>query len=668
MKILNKNKKTVIISMLAALSLSILGGVCFTNHIQASAQSTVVIDTVPSASVRVAEITSSGIRFAAKLNGYTPESANENVKYGMLIVPYEMVEGMSGDYIAELEDAYPTVEFAYDYCTPYQAGQTISSFNDTESYYIVSSLVSLNTGNYTRDFVAISYTEVEGVKTYVTDWEECKRNIAQVANGVYDDYDPADEDDQKIIATLDAFLDKGLTEQGYTPETYQVPVTSSSFTLEVGEETQFIEDSNKMHLVYSVADEQVAKVEDGKLIGVGVGQTTLNVRYGKYTVECTVTVNDASLIWSAQMALASEKLSYKQNISKAEFVTDAERGKVLSLEYNKNNFPQMTISTATDLSRVESLSYYIKIVETGTENEGAGFLPNVPGSAQSRADGYAITQNFIEKSNLAIADGWQKITITGLNGTNTKAPGTTGKITKDMPTISYDSTTGLYTIWLAWIGRDSNSISTNYTIYMDDFRVENCLPEVNDNLINNLDSTTGVKVGKTSAVTDTVLDNTSDNTSMRTIVEDDERGSVLQISATANIFPCIKVTTDIDLSAYTSKENTFAISYWVKVTSEGDGLFFLPAVAGCTGNRGDQCTTTNTLLGKTNLTAEDGWKQVTISGLYIGVNFSNKNGTYNGVVDNGDGTYSIYLYYISRSTSSTGIASTILMDDIELVK
>ena len=663
MKILNKNKKTVIISMLAALSLSILGGVCFTNHIQASAQSTVVIDTVPSASVRVAEITSSGIRFAAKLNGYNPENANENVKYGMLIVPYEMVQDLSGDYIEELEETYPDIDFAYDYCTPYQAGKTILSFNDTEGYYIVSSLVNLNTGNYTRDFVAISYTEIEGVKTYVTDWEECKRNIAQVANGVYDDYDPADEDDQKIIATLDAFLDKGLMEQGYEPETYQIPVTNASFALEVGEEKQFVEDSNKMYLVYNVENENVAKVVDGKIVGVGIGETTVSVRYGKYTAEQIVTVEDPMLIWSAQKTSAGEYLSYKQNINGASFVEDDVRGKVLSLKYNQGNFPQMTISTETDLSRVESLSYYVKIVETGDANKGAGFLPNVPGSAQSRADGYALTNTLIGKSELAIADGWQKVTITGLNGKNTKAPVKTGQVTQDMPTISYDSATGLYTIWFIWIARDSAGVPTSYTVYIDDVYVEAYLP------IHDCNSTTGIAVGVTKAVSGTTLDNTSDTTTMSKIVKDAERGNVLQVSATNTQSPCIKITTDMDLSAYTSKDNTFAITYWVKMTTEGTGLFFLPAVAGCTGNRGDQCTTTETLLGKTNFTVEDGWKQVTISGLYIGANYTHSTrGRYNGVVDNGDGTYSIYLYYISRSAASTGWASTILMDDIDIVR
>ena len=91
MKTLNKNKKTIVVSMIVALSLSALGGICTANYMQASAQSNVEIDTLPSASVRVAEVTSSGIRFGAKLNGYNPESANENVKYGMLIVPYEIV-------------------------------------------------------------------------------------------------------------------------------------------------------------------------------------------------------------------------------------------------------------------------------------------------------------------------------------------------------------------------------------------------------------------------------------------------------------------------------------------------------------------------------------------------------------------------------------------------
>ena len=122
----------------------------------------------------------------------------------------------------------------------------------------------------------------------------------------------------------------------------------------------------------------------------------------------------------------------------------------------------------------------------------------------------------------------------------------------------------------------------------------------------------------------------------------------------------------MDLSAYDSSSNTFALTYWIKVaaTGNGQGLYFVPAIAGCTGNRGDAYTYTNALLNQDTLATTDGWTQITISGLYTGMGV----GDNKGIVDNEDGTYSLYFYYLCRSTVSTNTTATILMDEIKIVK
>ena len=656
-------KKMILTTAIAAFSLCLVGGAYAMNNVTASATGEVTVKTIPSASVRIATSENSGIRFAAKLNGYDPATAAEGVKYGMLIVPYEMADGFSDDFIENLEISYPTIDFAYDYCVPYQAGKTIASLNDQEGYYIVSSLVNLNEGNYTRDFVAISYSEVNGERTYVADWESCKRNITQVANGVYDDYDPEDEDDLAKIAILDTFLEKGLAEKDIDANGYQIPLKDTSFSIVKDEAISIVDESNPMYLVYTVEDEGVAKYKDGEIVGVGGGETTVTVRYGKYTAECTVSVSDPT-IYDAEDGATN--VVTKQNISSPHIETimeDGEERKVLSVSYTGGWFPQLVIKTSQDLSNVESISYMVKVAG---ENS-VGLLPNIPGSAQDRSDGYAWTKSFLgdSKTNLTAADGWTKVTVSGLKGINTKAPKDSGSITANMPTISYDETTGLYGVWFAWIARDGSNTNYANTLYLDDFKVESRFDAELLKVMNACDEMSTLSVGvspsnfSTSAVTGSV-------------VQDSDRGSVLQVVSTSGAFAVIKVTTSMDLSAYTSAANTFSLTYWIKAKATGNetGLFFLPAVAGCTGNRGDQCTTTKTLLGQDTLTTADGWKQVTISGLYVGLNYTNtSNGTvFNGVVDNGDGTYSIYFHYINRSNASTNITSTILMDEVKIVK
>ena len=180
---------------------------------------------------------------------------------------------------------------------------------------------------------------------------------------------------------------------------------------------------------------------------------------------------NSGIIWSGDLDERATNLAYKQGVTSASIVEDEERGKVLQLSYKNEGVPQITFTTSTDLSNVESISYWVKVAQT--ENMGAGYLPNIPGSGVDRADGYALTKTVLGKDDLTAEDGWKKITITGLKGIDTKAPVKKGKYDKGQPMISYDDVTGLYTVWFCWVGRDSEkSAESAYTIWIDDLQAE----------------------------------------------------------------------------------------------------------------------------------------------------------------------------------------------------
>ena len=224
------------------------------------------------------------------------------------------------------------------------------------------------------------------------------------------------------------------------------------------------------------------KVDDGAWIDVAESQykipeggwTNISVRAigdGIYYSSSDSGMIDSGAIWNADLDPKATNLSYKQHISKALIVEDEERGNVLQLSYKNENVPQITFTTSADLSNVESISYWIKVVSA--ENKGAGYVPNIPGSGIDRADGFALTKTALGKDDLTAEDGWEKVTISGLKGVETKAPVGKGKYEKEQSMISYDENTGLYTVWFCWVARDSEkSAESAYTIYLDDIQVE----------------------------------------------------------------------------------------------------------------------------------------------------------------------------------------------------
>ena len=152
------------------------------------------------------------------------------------------------------------------------------------------------------------------------------------------------------------------------------------------------------------------------------------------------------------------------NVGAIKVVEDSERGNVLSVSNGVNCYPKLKIKTQTKLENATAISYWIKVVKSDLgdgsgANGGLAFVPNVPGSASGRSDGFGPIQHYVDgMTNLTVADGWIQITVTGLDGLNTDG-------------ISYNAQEDAYYMELWWIGRDSSRITGVYEVLLDDIRV-----------------------------------------------------------------------------------------------------------------------------------------------------------------------------------------------------
>lgn len=149
-----------------------------------SAVSTVTM--VDGAAIRLDE--HAGIKYLARIDGYDADSSDE---YGMMILPYSYIDGMSGDYHANL--AAKGLKVLDKICTP---------FTYNNSYYIAFTMTDVRYTNYNREFVGIAYKKTDNAYTYA---EISKANnvrtLADVAlrakNG--ESYNSLEQGQQKII-------------------------------------------------------------------------------------------------------------------------------------------------------------------------------------------------------------------------------------------------------------------------------------------------------------------------------------------------------------------------------------------------------------------------------------------------------------------------------------
>ncbi len=199
-------KKRVIGGLLMASALVLVAGATQLSAPTASAEgikytdTTGLIQMIDGASVRVADTTTSGIRFAATMNKakYDEfEAANggeDKVCAGIIIIPSDYLGG--GNATAFTHEAltakYGADGYSYSETTSFKLSA------DGNSYQFAVSLVNMRDYNYARDFVATAYIKVDkdtGAEyTYASfDQDADARNIYEVAHAAYNDRKTAEE-------------------------------------------------------------------------------------------------------------------------------------------------------------------------------------------------------------------------------------------------------------------------------------------------------------------------------------------------------------------------------------------------------------------------------------------------------------------------------------------
>lgn len=179
------------------------------------------------ASVRAVNDGYNGIRFEAEVG----KEVDENAKYYVMIVPYSYMDGITGDYYAELSAKYSTL--AVMESTPY-LNEVDDGTRKANTYYVRGSLVNLKYNNLNRKFFGIAYKEVNGVRTYAEFVEgENVRSVAQVSSRALNAAAYKGESLSESMRTaLEAFVNKAVYQANGKTETEADNAAKVEFTLD----------------------------------------------------------------------------------------------------------------------------------------------------------------------------------------------------------------------------------------------------------------------------------------------------------------------------------------------------------------------------------------------------------------------------------------------------
>ena len=179
------------------------------------------------ASVRAVNDGYNGIRFEAEVG----KEVDENAKYYVMIVPYSYMNGITGDYYAELSAKYSTL--AVMESTPY-LNEVDDGTRKANTYYVRGSLVNLKYNNLNRKFFGIAYKEVNGVRTYAEFVEgENVRSVAQVSSRALNAAAYKGESLSDGMKTaLEAFVNKAVYQANGKTETEADNAAKVEFTLD----------------------------------------------------------------------------------------------------------------------------------------------------------------------------------------------------------------------------------------------------------------------------------------------------------------------------------------------------------------------------------------------------------------------------------------------------
>ena len=179
------------------------------------------------ASVRAVNDGYNGIRFEAEVG----KEIDENAKYYVMIVPYSYMDGITGDYYAELSAKYSTL--AVMESTPY-LNEVDDGTRKANTYYVRGSLVNLKYNNLNRKFFGIAYKELNGVRTYAEFVEgENVRSVAQVSSRALNAAASKGESLSDGMKTaLETFVNKAVYQANGKTETEADNAAKVEFTLD----------------------------------------------------------------------------------------------------------------------------------------------------------------------------------------------------------------------------------------------------------------------------------------------------------------------------------------------------------------------------------------------------------------------------------------------------
>ena len=330
----SKTKKNVL--FLSALAVLVLAGGIGASQVTANAAEVAptTFEMLEGASIRANDPT--GIRFKVKLgsNYYEELTSNNGSELHVALIPYSyysayQADGTKGDlalypwlvnkYGAEnvLEVEIPT-EKIY---------QTTDEETD-ETYYCANAVISnVYFNNYHLDFVGVAYMENGTAYTDATVTEANARSIYDVATMAMADAETYAEYKEFLDETVEKAMyyaygvrynkaEECYTLDGLSYDTYEEAKTAANvdvtdMKVSVGDLVTkvgatyalnakvtfadgkaYTQDAN---LVWSVADSEVATVENGVVTAKKAGETTVTVSAfgGKYTATCKVKVAEA---------------------------------------------------------------------------------------------------------------------------------------------------------------------------------------------------------------------------------------------------------------------------------------------------------------------------------------------------------------------------------------
>ncbi len=344
MKSIFKIKKWYLLSFLTAL-LCLCTFFGFAMETKEAKAETATVTWENGASIRIDDSQeNSGIRFAAKLDETTYQkvvkegSITANAELGMLIIPNALYEKAVGagtaDYISFVEDktslakADFTVQFTADKIYARKGG-----------YYVYGAMIDIS--NYAREFRAIVYYSLDNGTNYV--------------------YSEASTEARSVFYVADRALQDHA--YGYTSaeQTLMAQIVSTALntesdldlTMKADDEPYFygITDPN----AFSGYDPAIISIEDGKIIPLKGGETTVTVSAydGKVTHTIHVTVEDNTRV---QM---SEGITLYSN--RADVIEEASASSTRHSSYvsgpDENGYYSVSSITDVESSITDNRSY-----------------------------------------------------------------------------------------------------------------------------------------------------------------------------------------------------------------------------------------------------------------------------------------------------------------------